>query len=220
MKYPYLLYGADIRPAAIIADLQGDPYIFDLSYRNPLLDRIDVGDQRHFQRILEQQMQPDHSWGLAGYLERRDSLLKNYPQMVSEKRFFHLGLDIMVPKGTALHAPLPATAVQSGWEPGKGNYGGFALLKHSPAGCEAFYSFYGHLDRKRLPKPGTELAAGEVFAHTGDFEDNGNWYYHTHLQIITEEGLQAGYLSKGYCAAEDLGRIGDLCPSPLPLFRR
>ena len=220
MRYPFVLFRGDIHHAALVADLQGDPYIADLSYRNPMLDRIDVRDQRQFQRLLEEEMQPDCSWGFAGYLERRDSLLRGYPQMISQRRLFHLGLDIIVSKGTPLRAPLNATVERSDYEPGEGNYGGFALLKHSIAGCEVFYSLYGHLDRKRLPPQGTHVAAGDVFAHTGGFEDNGNWYFHTHLQIITERGLRQGYQSKGYCAAEDLPHINDLCPSPVPLFRR
>ena len=38
--------------------------------------------------------------------------------------------------------------------------------------------------------------------------------------MITERGLAEGYLSKGYCAAVDLPEMNDLCPSPVPLFRR
>ncbi len=220
MRYPYVLYHQDVQPAAIVANLKGDPYMVDLSYKNPVLERIDVRDQRRFQRILEKEMKPRHSWGLAGYLERRDSLLRGYPQMVTENRVFHLGLDIIVPEATPLHAPLRATIIRTGYEPEEGNYGAFALLKHSLSGCEAFFSFYGHLERKRLPSPDTRFEAGEVFAFTGDFDDNGCWYYHTHLQIITERGLKEGYLSKGYCAAQDLPEIDDLCPSPLPLFKR
>ncbi len=51
-------------------------------------------------------MAPDYKWGFAGYLERRDSLLRDCPQMVEENRFYHLGLDVIAPLGTQLHAPL------------------------------------------------------------------------------------------------------------------
>ena len=220
MKYPYLVYQRGLNHAPIFADLEGDPYVADLSTANPLLDRIDVRDQKTYQRILEKEMQPHYRWGFSGYLENRKSLLRDCPQMMAEGRYFHLGLDVLVVKGTPLCAPLAAEVAEAGYEEGEGNYGGFVLLKHPSERFETFYSFYGHLDPDRLPTLGTALAAGEPFAFIGDFHQNGNWFYHTHLQIITQRGLAEGYLSKGYCAAEDLPWINERCPSPLPLFRR
>ena len=69
-----------------------------------------------------------------------------------------------------------------------------------------------------MPEVGGSVFAGEVFAFIGDFHENGNWFHHTHIQVITVEGLAAGYMSKGYCAEKDLGRMNALCPSPMPLF--
>lgn len=220
MKYPYLVYQQHLDHAPIFADLEGDPYVADLSTANLLLDQIDVRDQQTYQRILEREMQPSYKWGFSGYLENRKSLLRDCPQMMEEGRYFHLGLDIIVARGTPLCAPLAAEVAQAGYEEGEGNYGGFVLLKHPSEQFETFYSFYGHLDSDRLPAVGIAFLPGEPFAFIGDFHQNGNWFYHTHLQIITERGLAEGYLSKGYCAAEDLPWINGLCPSPLPLFRR
>ena len=219
MNYPYLLYSPRISHAPLFIDLTGDPFVLDLSRDNLLLSRIDVRDQKGFQRIIEEQMAPDHSWGVAGYLEPRDSLLRDCPQMVSESRFIHLGLDIIVPVGARLRAPLEAQVAESGYEAGEGNYGGYTLLRHELSGCEVFYSFYGHLCRERLPEPGVTLDAGEPFAAIGDFHENGNWFHHTHLQIITERGIARGYASKGYCSERDLAQMNLLCPSPVPLFR-
>lgn len=220
MKYPYLVYQEHLDHAPIIEDLEGDPYVADLSTANPLLDRIDVRDQKTYQRILEREMQPRYRWGFSGYLENRKSLLRDCPQMMEEGRYFHLGLDIIAAKQTPLCAPLFAEVAEAGYEEGEGNYGGFVLLKHQSNRFETFYSLYGHLDSDRMPEVGKALLPGEPFAFIGDFHQNGNWFYHTHLQIITKRGLSEGYLSKGYCAAEDLPWINDLCPSPLPLFRR
>jgi hypothetical protein len=93
------------------------------------------------------------------------------------------------------------------------------LLRHESPWFETFYSLYGHLGRESLPALGSHFAAGETFAAIGDFHENGNWFYHTHLQVITQKGLDQGYLSKGYCVAADLKIIDALCPSPIPLFR-
>jgi hypothetical protein len=218
MKYPYLLYSPNIALAPIFK-VEGEPFALDLSVGNELLLQIDIKDQTAFQAILERRMQPAHSWGLGGYLERRDTLLRDYPQMVEEQRYYHLGLDIVVPKGSELHAPLDAVVHRTGYEEGDGNYGGYALLKHESDRFQTFYSFYGHLSPQSIPVKGTQIKAGDVFARIGDFHENGNWYHHTHLQIITQKGLEQGFLHKGYCAEEELRAINDLCPDPLLLFR-
>ena len=221
MKYPFLLYGRKIDHAPIFPDLKGDPYVLDLSHRNAMLSEMDERDQRTFQLWLDNDMQQaDRSWGFSGYLERRDSLLRSCPQMVEEKRFFHLGLDIIVPLGTLLHAPLDAVVEEAGYEEGEGNYGGFVLLKHEGENFRTFFSFYGHLSPDSLAEKGTRISAGDSFAAIGDFHENGNWFYHTHLQVITRWGLENGYISKGYASASDLGEMEILCPSPMSLFTR
>ena len=220
MKYPFLLYCQNVEFRPVFPGLAGEPYVADLSRTSPLLDKVGGRNPQRFQAVLEQQMGPDRIWGVASYLERRDTLLGDCPQMAAEKRFFHLGLDVIVPLATPLHAPLDAVVAQSGYESGEGNYGGFVLLRHELDGVEPFFSFYGHLCRTRLPCEGTRVSAGQRFAEIGDFHENGNWFHHTHLQVITEKGLAAGYVSKGYCREGDLADMNDLCPSPIPLFKR
>jgi len=219
MYYPFMLYNEDIHLHPIFNGLTGNPFVADMSRTSSLLAETDVRDQRTFQHTLEGLMAPDHSWGFSPYLERRDTLLADCPQMAANQRFFHLGVDIIVPKGVPLHAPLASVVAESDYESGDGNYGGFVLLRHEGSFLP-FYSLYGHLDRGHLPEKGTSVAAGEPFARIGDFTDNGNWFHHTHLQVITERGFAEGYLSKGYCTASDLADMNHLCPSPMPLFRR
>jgi hypothetical protein len=220
MYYPFMLYNTAIDHQPLFRNLSGDPFVADLSWQSALVTAATARNQEQFQKMLEGQMSPDFTWGFSPYLERRDTLLADCPQMAAEKRFIHLGLDIIVPVDTPLYAPLDAVVAETGYEEGEGNYGGFVLLRHAGRRCEAFYSFYGHLNRGSLPAAGRSLAAGERFAAIGDFPDNGNWFHHTHLQIITEKGLAAGYLSKGYCTEQDLASINELCPSPVPLFHR
>jgi len=220
MKYPYLLFNQKIKHGPVFPHLTGNPFVADLSYQNEMLAQIDVRDQRSFQETLDCQMAPDYKWGFAGYLERRDSLLRDCPQMVEENRFYHLGLDVIAPLGTQLHAPLDAQVADAGYEAGDGNYGGYVLLKHEGNAFEPFYSFYGHLSRNRLPKTGQFVRAREVFGSLGDFHENGNWFYHTHIQVITESGMEKGYAAKGYCSEADLSRMNEWCPSPVILFRR
>ncbi|NNF99950.1 MAG: peptidoglycan DD-metalloendopeptidase family protein [Desulfobacteraceae bacterium] len=220
MYFPFMLYNDKIDHKPVFTELQGDPYVADLSPASPLLTGIDMRDQERFQKILDEKMGRTYRWGFSPYLERRDTLLGTCPQMVADQRFIHLGLDIIVGLGTPLHAPLEAMVTESGYESGEGNYGGFVLLKHEGRHFETFYSFYGHLCIDRLPRVGTFYTAGSVFAEIGDFHENGHWFHHTHLQVITQSGLEKGYLSKGYCSQADLAEMNALCPSPIPLFRR
>jgi hypothetical protein len=220
MYYPFMLYNEKIQLRPVFPNLKGDPYVADLSTTSPLLRGGDHRDQKHFQTVLEAAMGRNRHWGFAPYLEPRETLLADCPQMTAEKRFFHLGLDVIVPLGTELHAPLDAFVEESGYESGDGNYGAFVLLRHESRSYETFFSFYGHLSKDFLPEAGRVFTAGEPFARIGDFHENGNWFHHTHLQVITRQGLEQGYLSKGYCAETDLAKINHLCPSPIPLFKR
>lgn len=218
MYYPFIVYSSKTELFPIFPDLEGEPYIADMSPNSHLLRGLDARDQRAFQAALEKEMGAAHRWGISPYLERRDTLLGGCPQMVAEQRFIHLGLDIIVERGTALHAPLHAVVAECGYESGEGNYGGYVLLRHESVDFRTFYSLYGHLKKGSLPAEGTVVPGGRPFAEIGDFHENGNWFYHTHLQIITEQGVEEGYISKGYCSDKDLERIHDLCPSPLHLF--
>lgn len=253
MKYPYIAYSPHIEIFPLFTELKGDPFILDMSDTGPIFEGIDVRDQQAFQHRLDRMMaEKNCTWGVASYLENRKKALSSCPQMVEEARFYHLGLDVIVPLGTALHAPLSASVKASGYEAGDGNYGGYVLLEHSASPAESgadsgsdtthsderppsnsgetqrrhqeqpfetFYSFYGHLHRDTLPQPGDRFDAGAPFAQIGDFHENGNWFYHTHLQILTQKAFDSGYISKGYCAATDLAVMDSLCPSPLSLFR-
>lgn len=219
MRYPYIAYSDKVTIEPVFRNLTGDPLVVDMSDSSRIYDGIDVRDQRAFQAILEDMMTDGYTWGVSSYLENRSKALSQCPQMVEEQRFYHLGLDVIVDVGTPLHAPLDAVVMQAGYEAGDGNYGGHVLLAHDSEHFERFYSFYGHLNRDKLPPEGAVIKAGQPFALIGDFHENGNWFYHTHLQVITQAGLDAGYISKGYCPAGDLAVMDRFCPSPLSLFR-
>lgn len=218
MRYPYCLFreGLQLRP---IFDLRGTPCLIDLSETSRHRPHMDASEPRTLQKAIAADMRGRCDWALGAYLERRATLLQDCPQMVAEERYYHLGLDIIVPVHTELHAPLEATVEETGYEAGEGNYGGYVLLKHRVAGSRTFYSFYGHLETDSLPETGLELPAGAVFARIGDFHENGNWFHHTHLQILTEEGLRQGFKLKGYASAADLALIHEYCPDPVPLLK-
>jgi len=157
-------------------------------------------------------------WSVSGYLENRAAILKNYPQMAAEKRFYHLGIDVGAPCGTRLYAPLDCEAVVSGYEEGQGNYGGYTVLKCRSESDNAFYMLFGHLDPEGLPPAGAKLKKGDAFARLGGMDQNGGWFYHTHLQILTQLAFEEGWVSKGYCRESELEGIAKYCPDPLALL--
>ncbi len=219
MKYPYIDYSDKIEVQPIFKGLTGDPLVVDMSVGSKVFDQVDILDQRAFQAWLDNTMKDRHTWGLASYLEDRQTILSQYPQMRQDQRYYHLGLDIIVGLDTPLYAPLDAEVMESSYEAGEGNYGGNVLLKHESPNFERFYSLYGHLNKEKLPAPGEKFRAGDRFALIGDFHENGNWFYHTHLQVITQKGYDQGWVSKGYCASGDLAVMDWICPSPLSLFK-
>ncbi|MEX1313178.1 MAG: hypothetical protein AB1Z38_03315, partial [Desulfotignum sp.] len=91
MKYPYIAYCEDIAISPLFKGLTGNPLIVDLSVGSALFDEVDIADQPAFQRWLDQTMENRYTWGLASYLEDREAILSQYPQMREEQRYFHLG---------------------------------------------------------------------------------------------------------------------------------
>ncbi len=212
--YPFNLLFQNI--ASLVPDIMHKtPYHYALSdnHLNVISQDIWKNQQKLNAHMFNALAQHNTQWGVCGYLEERKLLLADCPQMVEEQRFYHLGLDVILPLNTPLCAPLDATVVEAYYEQGKGNYGGLVLLRHQIAD-ETFYSLYGHLNAQKLPVIGTQLKSGEVFGFVGDFSENGDWFYHTHVQILTEKSYRGGWISKGYCAQKDLPTINEYCPNP------
>ncbi|GHU49477.1 hypothetical protein FACS189459_1070 [Bacilli bacterium] len=100
-------------------------------------------------------------------------MLKDSEHMVQEKRFYHLGVDVLVPKGTQIYAPYDGKVVNSEYEDGKGNYGNFCTLEYNVNGTK-FYSLFGHLSAKSLPKLKSLIKKGGKLAQIGDYNENGD----------------------------------------------
>jgi len=181
----------------------------DSEYYNLFAD----ASQAEFQESLEALLQANgKTWSVSGYLENRSTILSRFPQMVAEERFYHLGIDINLPWGTKLYAPNDCEVAISKYEAGMGNYGGVTVLRFQNK--KIYYILFGHLNPDELPRIGTIVKKGDVFAQLGDMSQNGNWYYHTHLQILTPKAYDGGWAGKGYCKESDLPIIIQFCPDP------
>lgn len=218
--YPLDVLSTGSAPAPLFGDaLHGAPYVFDFSSGNPRTLQYSPTNFPEFQKIVFDELRESgKSWGIGRYLEERRNVLREYPQMISEGRIFHVGLDIIVPEGLPLFAPLPGTVFDVGKEEGVGNYGEYVILKHG-SGADTFYSFYGHLNAAHAVHKEQEIPQGHLFAHIGGGNDSGGWFTHVHLQIITETAREQGRLSQGYISKEDLPEVEMLFPSPYALLR-
>ena len=215
--YPLVLSLADIDVYPVLGELAGDPYLHD--FASDSAADYETTDFPVFQdQVFDEIAEAGHEWAIGLYLENRSGLLRNFPQMISEGRIFHVGLDVTAPANTSVFAPIPGVVEKVGFDGGVGNYGGFLILKHEMGGVR-FYSFYGHLRRPHVVKAGQEVAAGEKIAALGEHEDSGGWFSHVHLQVLTQEAFDQGRILQGYVDAEALQEIESLFPSPYPLFR-
>lgn len=220
MYYPLPLLKSNFKIFPLFGDaLIGEPYQLDLSPCAVTEETYNTLDFQKFQAgVFEEIAKGGASWGIGPYLEDRSSLLRNYPDMIAEGRVFHVGLDIVVPPDLPLFAPIKGVVFETLVEKGLGSYGGIVILEHFLSGL-TFYSLYGHLKTRFLVQPGQKLEAGEIFGEVGAGEDSGGWFTHVHLQILTEKAMAIGWKLKGYVSKEGLPRVGEIFPTPYPLFR-
>lgn len=225
MSYLSLTRTETFRPAPLFGELlQGDPHVFDFSADNPSVAEYASDDFDRFQeQVFAELAGAGKNWGLGHYLEERATLLRHFPQMVNEGRVIHAGLDVIVPEGAQLFAPLGGTVHALGLDHGVGNYGGYAVLRHVAGrdhhDQDDFFTFYGHLDTRFAIQVGQVLARAEPFAIIGSHEDSGHWFTHTHLQVHTQRAIEEGRMLQGYITRADLEEVGELFPTPYPLFR-
>lgn len=105
-----------------------------------------------------------------------------------ERRTIHLGVDLFVPPGTALNAPLDGVVHALARNSAPQDYGGVVLLRHEDGDGEEFFTLYGHLAAESVEalRTGQEIARGERFARVGCEEENGGWAPHLHFQVIAD----------------------------------
>ncbi|HSD30275.1 MAG TPA: aminotransferase class III-fold pyridoxal phosphate-dependent enzyme [Gemmatimonadales bacterium] len=106
-----------------------------------------------------------------------------------EWRTVHIGLDLFLPPGTPVQAPLGGTVHSFRDNAAPADYGPTIILRHTVDGGRlSFFTLYGHLDRDSLAwlRPGVSVAPGTVIGRLGEAEVNGGWPPHLHFQIVTD----------------------------------
>ncbi len=135
-----------------------------------------------------------------------------------EWRTVHLGVDIFLPAGAAVYAPLDGVVHSFANNAARFDYGPCIVLEHSIAddqGPIRFHTLYGHLSAESLAHlaVGQRVRRGDRLATLGDFPINGNWPPHLHLQIVLDMLGRSGDFD-GSCAPSQRPVWLSLCPDP------
>ncbi|MDA9773651.1 aminotransferase class III-fold pyridoxal phosphate-dependent enzyme [Saprospiraceae bacterium] len=159
---------------------------------------------------------------VGGYGEVRDfyttDSYKTKDLVAYTHRTKHLGIDIWLPKGTAVHSPWSAKVHSVGVSSAHKDYGTVVILEHKDEAI-TFYTLYGHLDKNTSSSLviGREIAAFEEFARLGNNEENGHWVPHLHFQIILDLLGQVDNFD-GVSRPDDWSFMSKICPDPALVF--
>ncbi len=155
---------------------------------------------------------------VGGYLEDRAIYLGDdfAPADGGERRTVHLGIDILAPAGTPVHAPIAGKVVSAVDNAAAYDYGPTLIVEHL-AGTpdQRFFTLYGHLSRESLDalSTGDSVARGQQIGTFGTPAVNGNWVPHLHFQIMTDSlslhGNFPGVAQRGH-----VHLWKEICPDP------
>jgi 4-aminobutyrate aminotransferase-like enzyme/Ser/Thr protein kinase RdoA (MazF antagonist) len=160
--------------------------------------------------------------GIGRYDEARlvyvSDLFRHVSNWEPENRTVHLGLDIFLPAGSPVRAPLAGTVRNARNNAGAGDYGPTLILEHEVEPGLRFFTLYGHLSLDSLAgrRTGQPVQAGELLGRLGTSEVNGGWPPHLHLQVMTDLLDRSGDFP-GVAAPSERAIWLDLCPDPNPL---
>ena len=132
-----------------------------------------------------------------------------------ERRTIHIGLDLFMPAGTPLYAPLDGTVHSFQDNAAPYDYGPTLILQHRPTEDLSFYTLYGHLSRDSLTglQVGMAVKQGQEIGRIGDIAVNGGWTPHLHFQIIGDLlGREGEFPGVAPASRRDVWL--SLCPDP------
>jgi murein DD-endopeptidase MepM/ murein hydrolase activator NlpD len=205
----------DISPVIQIGAKPEDIVNMDFTEQNEDFKKIDISDTEQMSQYMESLLDGYNKTGIGGYGEdryiyRRSALFDGE----KEPRSIHLGIDIWVPAGTKVYAPLPAQVHSFNFNDNYGDYGGTIILEHK-LDATTFFTLYGHLSKSSLDsmKEGKNIAQNEAFATIGNEEENGHWPPHLHFQLITDMLDKKGDFF-GVAPPSEKEYYLDLCPDP------
>ena len=194
----------------------------DLSADNSDFREVDPANTKLFSSWISVQLaDAEAEYGAGGYLEDRPLYARSkvFNNDGTEARTLHLGVDLWLEAGTAVHTPLAGVVHSTADNARPSDYGPTVIIEHQVRG-ERFYTLYGHLARPSLRRvtPGQALNAGELIGWLGIEEENGRWPSHLHFQIIRDlDGAKGDF--PGVCKPSERALWASRCPNPNLLLR-
>ncbi len=176
-------------------DLRSDPVlVLDLSVGSRMLgaDPAALGTPRLTETIRKAMEDAGAVVGVGRYDEARvlytTGAFAAGGSPTAERRTIHLGVDLTVPPGSPVRAPLEGTVHTVADNAAPKDYGPLVILRHRIPSGEEFFTLYGHLDPGSVAglERGRTVRAGEAFAAVGAPPRNGDWWPHVHVQIILD----------------------------------
>ena len=202
------IFGTDLNTDAVCT--------LDFTVNNKYLQSTNLLDTEAFNSAVQQMLQEKNATiGVGGYLEDRFIYRRSkHFDVAAESRNMHLGVDVWLDAGTAVHTPIDATVHSFQDNDNFGDYGPTIILEHELEGV-TFYTLYGHLNRASLQglATGKRFAKGEKIAEVGPYPENGNWPPHLHFQIMCSmDGKFGDY--PGVATTSEKEKYESLCPNP------
>lgn len=178
----------------VAQDLLSHATTIDLSVGSPLTDLQSLEDPARWERVIADAIQEAGvTMGVGRYDEARlvytSNAFREAGNDGAEWRTVHLGLDLFLPPGTPVLAPLGGVIHSFRDNSARLDYGPTVVLRHTVDGGRlTFFTLYGHLDRDALAwlRPGQPIATGSEVGRVGDSSVNGGWPPHLHFQIVID----------------------------------
>jgi len=183
---PHPVLGVDLETAASI--------VLDLSIASPMLsgDQSENAEPLLTAKVFGAMDEAGVEVSIGRYDEPRllytTPLFALGPRPIDEHRTIHIGLDLFMPAGTPVYAPLSGVVHACHDNAAPLDYGPLIILRHATDDGLEFFTLYGHLSRESLvgKYPGQAVKAGDQIATLGTPEVNVGWTPHLHLQVITD----------------------------------
>lgn len=178
------------------------------------------GDQALTDLLFGQMAAAQAQVGIGRYNEARqiyssDSFQSNGNEG-PEWRTVHLGVDLFMPPGSPVFAPLDGTVHSFQNNAGHLDYGPTIVLQHDlEEGQLKFFTLYGHLSEESLAglHEGKPVKKGDQIAGIGDYAVNGGWPPHLHFQLIVDLLAEKGGFP-GVALPSQREVWLSLCPDP------
>lgn len=138
--------------------------------------------QEHMLKLIRDKYKANYTFG--GYLEKRGKLWNGFE---NSKEMIHLGIDINnLTPGMDIAAPCGLTVVHVYVDSSEFNgWGTRIIFKMDKPYLAADYLLLGHLaiPQREIPV-GHHFNEGEIVGRIGNYNDNGGWFIHLHVQLI------------------------------------